>query len=288
MENTSLPKLSVHGSYKHCITTVAVDEYQNLRQLSVAEERLLTIYLDRYPLVDLMTIGTLPEFLTLGYLYNQAIIRQLDTIEVVQVDWDSNAVAVVTNNPQNFTPEDLGRPVVTSGCGQGTVYKNLIDNIAKQVIPVAKKISQKTIYKIVGDIVRHNKLYRTAGAIHGCGIYQDGASLLFVEDIGRHNAVDVISGWMWYHGISGEKVVLYTTGRLTAEMVVKAAQMRIPVLISRTGTTAMALKIAEQSGITLIGRAQRQHFFIYTGSERVCFDVTLPRKKFVANIVHSD
>ncbi len=262
--------------------TIAVDEYQNQRDMQIADERPLTIYVDRFEIVTLMTLGCQPELLTLGYLKNQEFFNNLEEIMSVQVDWEVNAAVVTTTEENTDWHERLETRTVTTGCGQGTIFGNLmeqLDNI--EITP--HKIKQSDIYATLKNLNAYNDVYKSAGAVHGCALCHNTEILSFKEDVGRHNAVDAIAGEMWLNDIDGEGKLFYTTGRLTSEMVIKVAQMGVPTLLSRSGITRMGLQIARDMGVTLFSRAKGKHFLIYNGSENIEFDVELPDKFEVAN-----
>jgi FdhD protein len=265
------------------IAVTAVDEYRNVREMHVADERPLTIYVDSYELVTLMTIGTWPELLALGYLRNQGLITDLSEIRSVQVDWEVNAAAVTTFAGRDDWQERLGPRIVTTGCGQGTVFGNIMDQLNEvRIRPL--HLRQSALYALLRTLGSYNEVYRNAGAVHGCALCGGGEVLVFIEDVGRHNAVDAIAGRMWLEGIGGEDKIFYTTGRLTSEMVIKVAQMGIPVLMSRSGITQMGLKLARDLGVTMLSRVQNRHFLVYNGQENIEFDVELPAKLEVANV----
>ncbi len=260
-----------------------MDEYQNRRELNVADERPLTIYVDSYEIVTLMTIGSDPELLVLGYLKNQGLIDALEEVVSVQVDWEVAAAAVTTTSERDDWQERLGPRIVTTGCGQGTVFGDVMASLDEQVIaPV--RLKQSEIYALLKNLNEYNDVYRSAGAVHGCALCEGSSVLFFVEDVGRHNAVDVIAGKMWLEGMSGAGKFFYTTGRLSSEMVLKVAQMGIPALLSRSGITNMGLRLAQDKGITLISRLQRKHFLVYNGTEYIDYDVSLPPKLEVSNV----
>ncbi len=259
----------------------ATDEYQNTRELYIAEERPLTIYIDSYEIVTLMTLGTRPELLVLGYLKNQGLIENLEEIKSIQVDWAVNAAAVTTFSDREDRREKLGTRIVTTGCGQGTMFSNIMDHLGDIRISM-RKVRQSSLYTLLKNLNAYNDVYKHAGAVHGCALCHGTEPLVFIEDVGRHNAVDAIAGKMWLEDISGEDKLFYTTGRLTSEMVIKVAQMRIPILVSRSGITQMGLKLAQDMGITLLARAKNKHFLIYNGKENIEFDTALPSKREVA------
>ena len=255
----------------------AYDEYGEPRELHIADERPLTIYVDRYEIVTLMTLGREPELMVIGYLKNQSLITDLEEIVSVQVDWDVGAAAVVTRSGTGDWEDKLSKRTVTTGCGQGTVFGDIMEQLYDiEIQPVTLK--QSTVYGLLKNLNEYNEVYRSAGAVHGCALCQDTEILSFVEDVGRHNAVDAIAGRMWIEGIDGHDKIFYTTGRLTSEMVIKVAQMGIPVLLSRSGVTAMGLKLAQDLGVTMLSRAKGKHFLVYNGREHVELDVELPEK----------
>ncbi len=255
----------------------AVDEYGEQREGQVAAERALTLYIDKREVVTLMTLGSAPELLVLGWLRNQRLLPSLEQIKAVQVDWESDSAAVTTHQGVEGLEEKLERKTVTTGCGQGTVFGGLMDEIDRIRLPQAR-LRQSTIYRLLKNLSEHNEIYRQAGAVHGCGLCRDSALLLFIEDVGRHNAVDAIAGHMWLNGTSGHDKLFYTTGRLTSEMVIKVAQMGIPILLSRSGVTQMGLDIARRVGVTLIARAKGSHFLVYNGVENLEFDAVPSRQ----------
>ncbi|ROR32326.1 formate dehydrogenase accessory sulfurtransferase FdhD [Inmirania thermothiophila] len=257
-------------------TVTAVDETGARREVRIAGERPLTLYVDKREIVTLMTLGAHPEALVLGYLRNQGFVEDLEEIVAVQVDWDVEAAVVVTRGGTRGWDERLARRTVTTGCGQGTVFGDLLARLR----PVPEvTVRQSRIYALLERLAGHNEVYRSAGAVHGCALCRDDEILLFIEDVGRHNAVDAIAGHMWLEGIGGADKVFYTTGRLTSEMVIKVAQMGIPVLLSRSGITQMGLELARRTGVTLIGRAKGRHFLVYHGAERVILDAPPARAR---------
>ena len=261
----------------------AIDEYQNIREMHIADERPLTIYLDRYEIVTLMTLGTHPELLTLGYLKNQGLIQDINEITSIQVDWEVNASVVTTQAEDNSWKDKLGSRTVTTGCGQGTIFGDIMEQL-EEVKLEPLHLKQSEIYALLKNLNAYNDVYKTAGAVHGCALCKDTEILTFKEDVGRHNAVDAIAGLMWLENISGSDKLFYTTGRLTSEMVIKVAQMEIPALLSRSGITQMGLKIAQDVGVTMFSRAKGKHFLIYNGAEHIEFDTELPQKLSVANV----
>ena len=248
-----------------------IDEYGDKRYFPITGELPLTIYVDKKEVVTLMTLGHYPESLVIGYLRNQGFINSLDELESVQVDWDTNSAAVKTINGIDKFENKLTHKIVTSGCGQGTTFGGIWDELKNKEIK-SSKLKQSTIYKILKLLHDKNEVYRSSGAVHGCALCDGNTILEFIEDVGRHNAVDAIAGNMWIKNLNSEKKIFYTTGRLTSEMVIKVAQMNIPYLLSRSGITEMGLNVAKQTGVTLLGRAKGRHFLIYNGHENIEFD----------------
>lgn len=247
----------------------AINESGEQVRTQIASEYPLTIYLDKRELVTLMTLGMHPEALVLGFLRNQRLVADITDIGAVQVDWDAEAAAVTTRNKNAPLPEQLDRRTVTSGCGQGTMFGDLMANLDRVCLSDTARIDEAVLFCLLDNVRQRETLYKQAGAIHGCALAsQQGEILYFVEDVGRHNAVDTIAGAMWLDKVSGEDKVFYTTGRLTSEMVIKTAQMGIPILVSRSGLTAMGHRIAKQIGLTMIGRAKGSHYLLFTAQER--------------------
>lgn len=282
MPNAYRPEMTQAG-LSPTQAVLATDEYQNTRELHIAEERPLTIYIDSYEIVTLMTLGTQPELLALGYLKNQGLVKDINEIKSVQVDWDVNAVAITTFADRDDWKDKLGPRIVTTGCGQGTVFGDIMEQLDNLKIKPLM-IKQSDLYSLLKNLSAHNDVYKNAGAVHGCALCQDTKPLIFIEDVGRHNAVDAIAGKMWLEELSGNDKMFYTTGRLTSEMVIKVAQMAIPVLLSRSGITQMGLNLARDMNITLLSRAKSKHFLIYNGAENIEFDAELPPKREVANV----
>jgi len=253
-----------------------LDERGRASTIQIPAERPLTVYVDKRELVTLMTLGGAPEALTLGYLRNQRLVKSLDDIESVQVDWAVEAVAVKTRNGIANVEERTARRVVTTGCGQGSVFGGLMDEVDSIELDAGARLKQSTLYRIVDTIRTQASIYKQAGSVHGCGLFSaDGDLIHFVEDVGRHNAVDAIAGKMWLEGMGGADKVFYTTGRLTSEMVIKGAQMGIPFLLSRSGTTQMGHMVAERVGMSLLSRCSGKHFLLLTGKERLVFEPVL-------------
>ncbi len=250
---------------------IGIDENGKKRELQLVGERAMTIYVDKQEIVTLMTIGSHPELLTLGYLKNQGFFEKIEEISVIQVDWETESVAVVTAGERSDFSKQMERRTVTTGCGQGTVFGRLMDKLQTIRVPESN-VRQSTLYALLDSVRAHNEVYKKAGAVHGCALYTGNKLELFVEDVGRHNAVDAIAGHMWLHGVSGENKIFYTTGRLTSEMVIKISQMGIPVLLSRSGATQMGLEMAQLSGVTLISRSRGKHFMVLNGAKNIEFD----------------
>jgi FdhD protein len=228
----------------------------------------LTLYVDKREIVTLMTLGAAPEALAVGYLRNQRLVSSIDEILSVQVDWDVNAVAVTTRNGIADLDGRMAKRTVTTGCGQGTVFGALMEDIESIALPADAVLAEATFYGLIDSVRRHETVYKQAGAVHGCALAQGSEILLFVEDVGRHNAVDAIAGRMWLDGIDGADKIFYTTGRLTSEMVIKCAQMGIPFLVSRSGLTQMGYEVARKVDITMLGRATGKHYLLFTGQHR--------------------
>jgi len=245
-----------------------VDEQARVRPVFLPGERPLTVYLDKRELVTLMTLGGAPEHLVLGYLRNQRLVESLDDIAAVQVDWETESAAVTTRSGVDRIEERTARRVVTTGCGQGTVFGSLLDEIDGIRLPGEATMDQDTLYGIVDTIRLQQSVYKQAGSVHGCALFRGRELLMFIEDVGRHNAVDAIAGRMWMEDMPGGDKIFYTTGRLTSEMVIKAAQMGIPFLLSRSGVTQMGYQMARRVNMTLFARCTGKHFLIYTGRER--------------------
>ncbi len=249
-----------------------LDERGRRSTIAIPAERPLTVYVDKRELVTLMTLGGAPELLTLGYLRNQRLVRSIDDIVSVQVDWAVDAVAVVTRSGIADVEARTARKVVTTGCGQGSVFGGLMDEVDQIVLPPDARLGQATVYRIVDTIRTQQSIYKQAGSVHGCALFSNQGELLyFVEDVGRHNAVDAIGGRMWLDGVDGGDKVFYTTGRLTSEMVIKGAQMGIPFLLSRSGTTQMVHMVAGKVGMALLARCTGKHFLLLTGHDRLEF-----------------
>jgi FdhD protein len=255
----------------------AVNERGEMVPTSVAGEHPLTLYLDKKELVTLMTLGHAPEALAIGYLRNQRLVASLEDIAAVQVDWETESCAITTRKGVRGLAKKMGKRTVTTGCGQGTVFGDLMEEIDKVRLRADVALADSDLFVLLDRVRKHETIYKQAGAVHGCALAtRSGDILLFVEDVGRHNAVDAIAGFMWLQDIDGSDKVFYTTGRLTSEMVIKCAQMAIPFLVSRSGLTQMGYEVARKVGLTMLGRASGRHYLAFTGRERLRHDAAQP------------
>jgi FdhD protein len=253
-----------------------MDEMGRIKLTHVPGERPLTIYLDKREVVTLMTLGSAPEALVLGYLRNQRMVESPDDIESIQVDWETDSAAVKTRRSTVDIDALTSKRVVTTGCGQGTMFGGLMEEMAEIRLPEGPQLSQEAIVGLVDAIRVHDTIYKKSGSVHACAVFErqeDNAVKLlhFIEDVGRHNAVDSISGLMWLADKSGKDLVFFTTGRLTSEMVIKGAQMGIPFLLTRSGVTLMGLDLARKTNLTILSRCSGKHFEIFNAPERVVF-----------------
>jgi FdhD protein len=256
----------------------AYNERGEALRAPIAGEHPLTLYIDKREIVTLMTLGQCPEALALGYLRNQRLVPRIEDIASVQVDWETDSVAVTTRAGIEHLDQKMEKRTVTTGCGQGTVFGDLMDEIESIRLRDDVRLTEETLYALLEAVRRHETIYKTAGAVHGCALASNEPGeagepassriLSLVEDVGRHNAVDAIAGQMWLEDIDGSDKIFYTTGRLTSEMVIKTAQMGIPFLVSRSGLTKMGHDIAGRTGITMIGRAVNRRYLLYTGRQR--------------------
>ena len=271
MDQPYRPQIS-HASRPLTFTVEARNERGEVLPTEIAGEHPLTLYVDKREIVTLMTLGSKPEALAIGYLRNQRLVGSIGEILSVQVDWDVNAVAVTTRSGLADLDGRMEKRTVTTGCGQGTVFGALMDEIDSIRLPDDVSITEAMFYGLIDSVRRHETIYKQAGAVHGCALAThsntDSEILMFVEDVGRHNAVDAIAGQMWLDRIDGADKVFYTTGRLTSEMVIKCAQMGIPSLVSRSGLTQMGYEVAQKTGITMLGRATGKHYLLFTGQHR--------------------
>ncbi len=261
-----------------------VNEHGQTRQLEIPAERPLTIYVDKRELVTLMTLGAHPEWLVLGYLLNQRLIRAATEVESITVDWEVGAAAVKTHHGIADLSEKTAKRVVTTGCGQGSVFGDLMADVDTIALPEAT-LTQSALYGIVNTIRLHDSVYKAAGSVHGCALFQGDTLLMFVEDVGRHNAIDAIAGWMALQpsdsppdsaqqrtGLRADNKVFYTTGRLTSEMVIKSAQMGVPIVISRSGITQMGHAVAQRLNLCAIGRATNKRFLCFSAPQRLVLE----------------
>ena len=288
-----------------------VNEFGEREHVQIPAERPLTLYVDKRELVTLMTLGAQPELLVLGYLRNQRLVESVFDIESITVDWEVNAAAVRTRRGIARIDERTASKVVTTGCGQGSVFGGLMDEVDRIRLPEAR-LTQAELYGIVNAIRLKETTYKSAGSVHGCALFRGETLLTFVEDVGRHNAIDTIAGWMWMHTddglvetaaapappgathtrefavaplhapMSGADKVFYTTGRLTSEMVIKSAQMGVPIVVSRSGMTQMGHAVAQQLGLCAIGRATNRRFVCYSGADRLVLQPELAQHPAVA------
>ena len=266
-----------------------INERGETEQVHIPAERALTVYVDRRELVTLMTLGAHPELLVLGYLRNQRLVDSVFDIESITVDWEVNAAAVRTRHGIARIEQRTASKVVTTGCGQGSVFGGLMDEVDRIELPQAQ-LTQAQLYGLVNAIRLKETTYKSAGSVHGCALFRGEDMLVFVEDVGRHNAIDTIAGWMWmnpeatfaapstqagqtdtasFQPMGGADKVFYTTGRLTSEMVIKSAQMGVPIVVSRSGMTQMGHAVAQQLGLCAIGRATNRRFVCYAGAHRL-------------------
>ncbi len=257
--------------------------------MSIPVERALTVYVDKRELVTLMTLGAQPELLVLGFLRNQRLVRSAADIESITVDWavgegelgQPGVAAVKTRRGIARIAQRTAKRVVTTGCGQGSVFGELMAEIDRVALPPAT-LSQAQLYGILSAIRLQESTYKSAGSVHGCALFRGEDMLIFVEDVGRHNAIDTIAGWMWMNDpeqMPGDDKVFYTTGRLTSEMVIKSAQMGVPIVVSRSGITQMGYEVAERLGLCTIGRATNRHFLCYTAPHRLLLQRGLAGEK---------
>ncbi len=254
-------------------TVEVMDERGRVSEIAIPAERPLTVYVDKRELVTLMTLGGAPEALTLGYLLNQRLVRSLDDIAAVQVDWEVDAVVVTTRAGIDDIEARTARRVVTTGCGQGSMFGGLMDEVDALVLNPDARLRQSVLYRIVDTIRTQPSVYKQAGSVHGCALFDaEGTLLYFIEDVGRHNAVDAIAGRMWLDDMRGDDKIFYTTGRLTSEMVIKGGQMGIPFLLSRSGTTQMGHLVAEKLHMALLARCTGKHFLLLTAKDRMLFE----------------
>ena len=283
MPRSYLPTLT-HAQVPLTCAIRAVNQHGEPQQVAIPAERALTVYVDRRELVTLMTLGAHPELLVLGYLYNQRLIGSVGDVESVTVDWDVGAAAIKTRHGIADIEARTSTQVVTTGCGQGSVFGDLMGDIDNVVLPPGR-VTQAQLYSIVNTIRLQDSTYKSAGSVHACALFRGEQMLVFVEDVGRHNAIDTIAGWMGMRAgqaMAGGDKVFYTTGRLTSEMVIKSAQMGVPVVVSRSGITQMGHAVAQRIGLCTIGRATNRHFLCYSGADRLVLQTELAGAKLRA------
>ena len=250
------------------------DHRDNSRTVRIAGESPLTIIVDNKELVTLMTLGNYPEELALGYLRNQHLIESIDAISSIKTDWDRESVNITLapgHAISDWEEKTKGR-IVTSGCGQGTVFSCTLDKLYDERLGDVQ-LRQSKMYDLLRKIAQRNEIYREAGAVHGCALCQGDKILIFVEDVGRHNAADAIAGMMWLNDLEGTDKIFYTTGRLTSEMVMKCAQMKIPVLLSRSGVTQMGVELAQSLNVMMIARARSKSFLVFNKHQNIIYDM---------------
>jgi FdhD protein len=277
MSRTSQSTIAMTNASVPVVHEVAIiDELGRQKSTFIPGERSLTIYLDKREVVTLMTLGSAPEALVLGYLRNQRLVESAEDIESIQVDWDTDSAAVKTRRSAVDIDAITSKRVVTTGCGQGTMFGGLMEDMAQIRLPEGPKLHQAAIVDLLEQIRAHETIYKKAGSVHACAVFEragdDRVRLIhLIEDVGRHNAVDSISGLLWLAKRQGEELIFFTTGRLTSEMVIKGAQMGIPFLLTRSGVTQMGLELAKKTHLTLLSRCSGKHFEIYNAPERVVF-----------------
>jgi len=248
-----------------------VDHNGNRLTTSVVTEKPLTVFLNGQEIVTLMTIGDEPELLAVGFLLNQNMLRLGDKISGIEYEDDLDVVVVRTNRETDFE-KVLKKKTITSGCAQGTVFGDLMDKLSSISLSSSDRLRTSWLYELSKKINNTPSLYLEAGAIHGCVLCKQNHPLIYMEDVGRHNAIDKIAGYMFLNNIEPIDKIFYTTGRLTSEMVIKTVQMRIPILVSRSGFTAWGVELAREAGLTLVGRAKGRRFIVLSGTERIIYD----------------
>lgn len=265
-----------HASVPLVHEVQVMDEAGRIKTTHIPGERPLTIYLDKREVVTLMTLGSAPEALVLGYLRNQRLVESPEDIASIQVDWETDSAAVKTHRSTVDIDALTSKRVVTTGCGQGTMFGGLIEEMAEIRLPDGPQLTQEAIVALIDSIRVHDTIYKKSGSVHACAVFEREGNncvrlLHFIEDVGRHNAVDSISGLMWLADKPGKDLIFFTTGRLTSEMVIKGAQMGIPFLMTRSGMTLMGLELARKTNLTLLSRCSGKHFEIFNAPERVIF-----------------
>ena len=300
LDTLPLPRLTSAQAALTCEIT-ACNEFGEQLAVSIPAERALTLYVDKRELVTLMTLGAHPEWLVLGYLRNQRLVTSVHDIESITVDWDVGVAAVKTRHGIADIEEKTSKHVVTTGCGQGSVFGGLMDEVDQIELPADASLTQSQLYSLVNTIRLKETTYKSAGSVHACALFDAAANetemLLFVEDVGRHNAIDTIAGWMWTGmaptrgalsndpGSAG--LVFYTTGRLTSEMVIKSAQMGVAIVVSRSGITQMGHEVAQSVGLCAIGRATNKRFICYANPQRLQFEPGLVVRPEIETLARS-
>ncbi|MDX2259504.1 MAG: formate dehydrogenase accessory sulfurtransferase FdhD [Hyphomicrobiaceae bacterium] len=242
--------------------------------IDVVTERPLTLFLNAREIVTMMTIGDHPDLLAVGFLINQGMLKPDDRIVAIDHDADIETIVVRTERATDYE-DKLRKKVQTSGCAQGTVFGDLMDELSGIELSSAARLTTSALYRLTRKINMAPSLYLKAGAIHGCVLCQGDKPLVYMEDVGRHNAIDKIAGYMFVHGVEPGDKIFYTTGRLTSEMVIKCVKMRVPILVSRSGFTAWGVELAREAGLTLVGRARGKRFVCLSGAGRLVFDADL-------------
>lgn len=273
-----MPALQLSRARLPATTTIDVmDAYGDTRPQAIAAERALTVYLNKREIVTLMTLGDDPEALVVGYLRNQGLLRSAEDLTAVQVDWEVEAAVIVTRHLPDDLEARLSTRTVTTGCGQGTVFGKLLEQTSLTALPETP-LAQSTLYQLLTNLNTYNDTYRSAGAVHGCALCHQAKVMDFVEDVGRHNAVDTLAGRQWLNQADSRSAdIFYTTGRLTSEMVLKVAQMGISVLVSRSGVTQKGVELAERFGVMLIARAKGKGFQAINAEGRLTLDAIPPK-----------
>ena len=275
------PRINSHKLPTVYATTVH-DQYDQQRDITVAGEAALTICVDGRELVTLMTLATHPAELVIGYLLNQKLIDNVNAIATVDIDWQRERADVCMRPGYAIThwEEKLKHRVVTSGCGQGTVFSCTLDKLYQWRLP-DESLRQSDLYALLHRLAQRNEVYQQAGAVHACALCAQDQVLTFVEDVGRHNAADAIAGHMGMQDIAGQGKIFYTTGRLSSEIIMKVAIMKIPILVSRSGVTHMGLELARDLNITMIARAKVRGFLVYNNVNNIIYDA-VPKRKFAS------
>lgn len=285
MSSSSLLPRLTQASAPLTREVTVVNEHGEAEIVSIPAERPLTIYVDRREIVTLMTLGAMPELLVLGYLRNQRLIRDASDVLSIMVDWEVNAAAVETRHGIADIDARTAQRVVTTGCGQGSVFGGLMQELDQTRLNPQACVTQTQLYGLLNAIRLQETTYKSAGSVHGCALFRGADMLMFVEDVGRHNAIDTLAGWMWMQPLAeqlGEDKIFYTTGRLTSEMIMKSAQMGVPIVVSRSGMTQMGYEIARDLDLCAIGRAVNRHFVCYTAPQRLILQPELAASRTTA------